>query len=291
MPDQPMKTLLTAAGAGAAGGAIAGVGAALGFAPLGTVWPVVAVCAVAGGLVHNAKHAITQMVDNRTHTLRNRVERLQRDLGDVHGLVRLLPYTKDLPLPIGGGWALTGDSAAILVREALLRKPRALLELGSGVSTLLLGQLLRNLGEGHLLSIDHDRAWAERTRKNVEFLGLGEHITVVDAPLKRIEVQGHAFDWYDIPPDQLDRLGPIELLLVDGPPPAAHQAVGARYPALPLLADRLAPTALIFVDDASRPAETAMVERWLAQNPGWAVERHDTVDGVCLLSRAAGLPP
>lgn len=285
MPEHRMKTLIVAAFAGLTGGAITGGGAALGLAPVDHVWAVMAVCAVLGGLVHDAKRAVTAMIDNRAATLRTRVDGLRRDVGDIHGLVRLQPYTQALPLPLGGGWALTGDSAAILVREALLRKPAAILELGSGVSTLLLGQVLRGQGGGRLLSIDHDPTWAERTRRQVDFLGLGEHVTVLDAPLKPVEVDGQLYDWYDIASTPLEQLEPIDLLVVDGPPPARHQALGARYPALPLLRNRLSPDALIFVDDASRPAETAMVDRWQADNPGWTAERFDTVDGVCLLSR------
>lgn len=274
MPDNYTKSLLAAAVAAAVGSAITGAGAAIGLGSAELIWPVGAICAVAGALAHNTKHALTGMIDNRTATLRKRVEHLQRDVGDIHGLVRLQPYTKKLPLPLGGGWALTGDSAAILVREALLRRPKAILELGSGVSTLLLGQVLRDLGGGHLLSIDHDPVWAERTRRQVAFLGLDAYITVVDAPLKTVDVDGQSYDWYDIPRDALDALGAVDLLFVDGPPPARHQALGARYPAIPLLGARLSPDVLVFVDDAGRPAETAMVAQWMTGLGGSALP-HD----------------
>lgn len=286
MTDKNMKSLIVAASAGLAGGAITGAGAALGLTLTELVWPVMAVCAVSGGLVHNAKHAIAGMIDNRTSTLRNRVQGLQRDVGDIHGLVRLQPYTQDLPLPIGGGWALAGDSAAILVREALIGKPRAILELGSGVSTLMLGQVLKRRGGGHLLSIDHDPVWAERTRQQVAFLGLGDFVTVFDRPLKAQSVGNQSFHWYDIPAARLDELGPIDLLLVDGPPELEINAMAARYPAMPMLRQRLSPHALIFVDDAGRQTEQSMVERWQADEPAWTAQWFDTVDGVCLLRRS-----
>lgn len=284
--DPNMKSAIVAAAAGLAGGALTGLGAAIGLTPSEQVWPVFAICAITGGLVHNAKHAITAMIDNRTATLRKRMEGLRREVGDIHGLVRLQPYTQDLPLPVGGGWALTGDSAAILVREALLCKPRAILELGSGVSTLMLGQVLKRRGDGHLLSIDHDPLWAERTRQQVAYLGLGDFVTVVDAPLKSQTLGNQSFDWYDIPTTPLADLGPIDLLLVDGPPQSKSIAAAARYPALPMLRQRLSPHALVFVDDASRQTERSMVERWQADEPGWVAQWFDTVDGVCLLRRA-----
>lgn len=285
MLSQHTKSLIIAAGAGLTAGAIMWVGVAFGLTSIDQVWAVAVVCAVTGGLVHNAKHGIAALVHNRTSTLRKRHDEMRRMVCDVHGLVRLQPYTQKLPLPLGGGWALTGDSAAILVRETLLRRPATILELGSGASTLLLGQVLRDRGSGRLVSIDHDSTWAERTRKNVRALGLENHVVVVDVSLKRFEIGRQEFDWYDIPQDVLSDLGPIQLLVVDGPGWAPQHARASRYPALPLLRDQLAPEALVFVDDASRPSSVTMLERWRADDPGWQAEHFDTGDGVCLLSR------
>lgn len=268
------------------GGGVTAVGASLGLTRIDTIWPVLAICSVVGTLVHEAKQSLTGMIDNRMHTLKNRVERIRRDVGDIHGLVRLGPYTQDLPLPIGGGWALTGDSAALLAREVLTRKPETILELGSGVSTLILGQILKKNGQGNLLSIDHDPVWANQTRKYVEFLELQDFVSVVEAPLKSITLSNQSYDWYDIPGSSLDRLGPIDLLLVDGPPQAKGNPLAARYPAFPLLRERLSKKAMVFVDDASRTAESNMIGRWKIEDPGWRDHWFDTVDGVCLLTKA-----
>lgn len=279
------RSLFLGVGAAAAGGSITAAGAALGFTSFDAVWPVLTTCAVVATLAHNTKQAITGLVDNRTHTLRNRIERIRRDVGDVHGLVRLAPYTNELPLPVGGGWALTGDSAALLAREALERKPATVLELGSGASTLILGQILRKNGGGRLLSVDHDPIWADQTRRYVNFLGLGNVVTVVDAPLKSVTLQNQDYRWYDIPTHSLDDLGAIDLLLVDGPPQKRNDPTHARYPAFPLLRERLSADALIFVDDANRATESKMIEIWTAEDTGWDTSWFDTIDGVCMLTR------
>lgn len=282
-----VKSLILGLVAGGVGGGIIAIGASFGFTSFDAVWPVLAICTVVSAMVHNAKQAIAGLVDNRTHTLRNRIERTQRDIGDIHGLVRLGPYTQDLPLPIGGGWALTGDSAALLAREVLVRKPDAILELGSGVSTLILGQILKRSGKGRLLSVEHDPMWANQTRRYVEFLGLQDIVSVVDAPLKAIAIENQTVDWYDIPICSLDKLGAVDLLLVDGPPQARDTAVQTRYPAVPLLYERLSPNAAVFVDDANRETESKMVERWKAEYPVWHSQWFDTVDGVCILTRTS----
>ncbi len=281
-----VKSLFFGLAAGIAGGGITAIGASLGIASFAAIWPVLTTCTVVGALVHHAKQAITSLIVNRMHTLKNHVERIRRDVGDIHGLVRLGPYTQDLPLPMGGGWALTGDSAALLAREVQTRKPESILELGSGVSTLILGQILKKNGQGHLLSIDHDPVWANQTRSHVEFLGLQDFVSIVEAPLKSITLGNQSYEWYDIPGSSLDRLGPIDLLLVDGPPQAKNNPQATRYPALPLLRERLSQKALVFVDDANRAAESNMVDRWKTEDPGWRDRWFDTVDGVCLLTRA-----
>jgi predicted O-methyltransferase YrrM len=285
MPRPIVKSLFFGLTAGVAGGSITAIGASLGFTPFDAVWPVLTACTVVSTLIHNTKQSITSLMNNRMHTLKNRVERIRRDVGDIHGLARLGPYTHDLPLPIGGGWALTGDSAALLVREVLVRKPQTILELGSGVSTLILGQILKKNGRGRLLSIDHDPVWANQTRSHVEFLGLQDFVSIVEAPLKSITLGNQSYEWYDIPGGSLDQLGPIDLLLVDGPPQAKDNPQSARYPALPLLRERLSRQAMIFVDDASRATESNMVGKWKTEYPGWHDRWFDTVDGVCLLAR------
>ncbi len=279
------RSLLLGLGAGLMGGGITAIGASVGFTSFAAVWPVLIICSVMGALIHNARQAITGMLDNRTHTLRNHVEGIRRDIGDIHGLVRLGPYTKDLPLPIGGGWALTGDSAALLAREALVRQPETILELGSGVSTLVLGQILKRNGRGRLLSVDHDPMWANQTRSYVAYLGLQDIVSVVDAPLKSLKAGNQSIEWYDIPKGSLDDLGSIDLLLVDGPPQAKNNPAQARYPAFPMLRERLSPHALIFVDDVNRETESRMIEKWKAEDPGWKSQCFDTVDGTCILTR------
>jgi hypothetical protein len=61
------------------------------------------------------------------------------------------------------------------------------------------------------------------------------------------------------------------VLFVDGP--LARSAPKARFTALPLLADRLAPRAIVVVDDVSRSDEHDMVQDWAARYPEFSVEK------------------
>ena len=54
----------------------------------------------------------------------------------------------------------------------------------------------------------------------------------------------------------------IDLLLVDGPPAFEPEIELSRYPALPALAERLAPDATVVLDDIDRRGELRTLEAW-----------------------------
>jgi len=91
-----------------------------------------------------------------------------------------------------------------------------------------------------------------------------------------------AWPWYDL--DAVPE-GPFDLLLVDGPP--ASVGPEARYPAVPLLLDRLAKDALVVLDDTRRPDERAIGERWAAEFEGFALESLGHDHGTLVLRRGS----
>ena len=85
---------------------------------------------------------------------------------------------------------------------------------------------------------------------------------MVDAPLVDVTLpDGSTSPWYDLA--KLPDIGEIDVLLVDGPIGAIAEQ--ARYPAFPLLADRLADGGLVVLDDTNRPEEQEVVRRWLEE--------------------------
>ena len=93
---------------------------------------------------------------------------------------------------------------------------------------------------------------------------LDDAVTLVHAPL---ETGRWDSPWYST--SVVDAaLGDTALdhLLVDGPPAGPKAAPEARYPALPHLLDRMTETSSIVLDDALRPGERAVIERWEEQS-------------------------
>jgi predicted O-methyltransferase YrrM len=182
-----------------------------------------------------------------------------------------------VPFPPFRGWAVSPDFAVLLLTQVVTRRPACVVELGSGVSTLVLGYALEQT-HGHLVSVDHDLLYAEQSRATVAQHALQKVVTIVHAPL---EPWRGGTPWYS--DAWVQELPPVDLLVVDGPP--GNTGSLARYPALPVLAPHLTTSATIVVDDAFRADERAMVARWLTEHTGLTATRLETEKGALVLAR------
>ncbi len=235
-------------------------------------------------LTHHWKSLQYSQINEKFNRLEKQALHLERNIAEVHGLTQLTTYNSPFPLPFGGGWALTADTASIIAREIVLCRPNLVLELGSGVSTILTAKLLKQAGTGQIISLDHDPVWAEKTRQYLIAAGLDDVATVYDAPLIEYELNGKPYNWYKLP-ERFSDLPQIDVLTIDGPPTTSNPDGMARYPAMPLLIDKLSKQAIVFVDDAKREDERKMVELWTNDSAGWANEAYDTADGLVILRK------
>jgi len=195
-----------------------------------------------------------------------------RVVGQVHGIVALYSILRpERPFSDFGSWAISADLARRYVARVLQDRPSAVIEVGSGLSTVLCAKALELLGgDGHVFALEHESHWAAITERNLSEQGLTHRATVIRAPLADVKLDSQVWKWYDL--EDVELPDGVAILLVDGPP----QSTGtlARYPALPILLDRLTADAVIFLDDGIRPDEAAVLDRWLNEIPGLTVLRH-----------------
>lgn len=164
------------------------------------------------------------------------------------------------PMPPMRLWAASPDFVIIGVSLIQEHSPHLVLEIGSGVSTVVSAYALREQGSGQVISLEHDATFAAVTAANLRSHQLESTAQVRYAPLKPVTLGDTTYAWYDT--NALNALpGTIDLLVVDGPPSGTGSM--ARYPALPVLYEYLSPGALILVDDFLRDDEYAMVNRWI----------------------------
>lgn len=158
------------------------------------------------------------------------------------------------------GWVASPDILAILA--ALLRQyqPDVIVELGGGQSTVVTGYMVRQLQRGHVYALEHQAEFAERIHENIARHALSDFVTVVHAPLITYTINGEEWQWYDLA--SLPQAMQINLLFIDGPAQHGNTKALVRYPALPLLRERLVHEALIVMDDADRAAEQQVLAAW-----------------------------
>ena len=177
---------------------------------------------------------------------------------DHLALQRLRPLLGDY-LPWTGS-ALRPAAIELICNEIIVHQRRRVLECGSGISTVVIGQLVSNLG-GTLTSLEDDPTWAS-------FVGtlsarIGRAVKIVHSPLIDTP-HGH---WYDLRNLNTvltnDQEKGFDLLIVDGP--VASSSRLARYPALPLLRSKLADDYAVVLDDVRRRAERLTVDAWVRQ--------------------------
>ncbi len=153
------------------------------------------------------------------------------------------------------GFVADIDYLAEVARYAA-HTPGPVLECGSGLTTLLLGALAGRRGV-EVWALEHDPEWRRRVAA-----ALRDHLAgQVYLWLSPLSDYG-AFDWYAAPlplmPEQ------FRLVVCDGPPDDTR---GGRVGLLSVIGDRLAPGAVILLDDASRESEQEAVRRWTRAMP------------------------
>jgi predicted O-methyltransferase YrrM len=185
-----------------------------------------------------------------------RTPSVTHELGRVYD--RLVDH--DHPMPELGDWAMSPSTLIWLVDRVSDPSVRTILECGSGSSTVWFATALaKRGGEGRVVALESSADYAESTRAELAKHGLQDRAEVLHAPLIDTAVPGRDNQpWFDI--SVLPDLPPVDLLFVDGPVGGIARQV--RYPAFPLLADRLARKATVVLDDTGRPAEAAIVKAW-----------------------------
>lgn len=199
-------------------------------------------------------------------------------LRDRLGLRQGLPYSHN--------WSASPDFLKLIVNHALSAKPATIVECSSGLTTLMLAKCCEMNGWGQVFSLENGAEFAAKSRSEIERYELAGYATVIDAPLVEHTVEGQIFRWYALE-HLINRLNDqpaerqIDMLVIDGPPGFLQRH--SRYPALPLLFDRLAPNGIVFLDDAARPDEREITTMWQARFPALQHEFIETERGCAVL--------
>src|SRR5687767_11766863 len=164
----------------------------------------------------------------------------------------------DILSELGHAWGDDGFRAVGGYLEEVARRAAhaqgPVLEIGSGLTTLMLAALVGR----HDLSVwtlEHHPEFFRHTEAKLKRCNL-TNVHLILAPLRDYG----EFCWYDPPLDALPR--DFGLVIADGPP---GDVKGGRFGLLPVLRSYFAPEAVVLLDDAERPKERAVLQKWASE--------------------------
>lgn len=155
-------------------------------------------------------------------------------------------------LPNLGSWKADVGFLTLIAEHIGEHRPRMVVEFGAGASTLVAAQALKLAGRGALLSFDGHADFVDATRTWLAEYGL--YADFRHAPLTRRSREWPG-RWYDHGPLPES----IDMLIVDGPHWAVHPFVRG---AADNLFDRIPRGGTVLLDDAARPGERVVAQRW-----------------------------
>ena len=224
----------------------------------------------------------TQKIEQRLRKMQATLEKKQQTdnvntLTQLEAFIRLQSYMgADFLMPDLHGWLISPDFGVLLIRRVESERYDAVIEFGSGASTVILAKALTRQGmksDGQALpfvSFEHLEFYYGKTTQMLEQAGLQAQVDLTLAPLVPFTgPDGAAYHYYDCHErlqwlrGQLSSLAtPRLLVVVDGPP--GSTGLHARYPALPVLIEIFAGAAHLdlLLDDYIRTDEREIVPAW-----------------------------
>ena len=183
-------------------------------------------------------------------------------LWDIYALIVMRPLIKGF-IP-WTGVAIRPYTALTIINDIFINQRRFIVELGAGVSTILIAQALKERGEGMLVSFEDNEEWASFLNNELQSRGLNHFCQVVYAPLTSCKYsikEGEVWYQETIIHENIANKK-IDLILVDGPKASGSKNQLARFPAVPILKHYCSGSYSIYLDDIRRNGEKQILERW-----------------------------
>ena len=136
------------------------------------------------------------------------------------------------PLPDMMTWAASPDFLKHILLQIEENNIENIIELGSGLSTVVIGRFLKKRKLGKLLSIDHKEEFSSKTKKLLDIHDINKQVTIQTRQLTNVKIDANDWEWYDL--EGFNPENKFDMLIVDGPPAQSIDMM-KRYPELPLL--------------------------------------------------------
>ena len=228
-------------------------------------------CAKLLRALHQRVSKSNQQTQESIKELKEQVWHSYRQSEALQQLFALLKFSA--PIPPTRSWAASPDLLLTIAELVRTRKPRLVVELGSGVSTLIVAKA----GARKVISIDNSAEFAEKTREMLK----DHKVRGVEVRVAPLKAHASGVDWYDTA--KLKDLKKIDMLIIDGPPGSKNS--DARKPALKELLAKLSPNVVVVIDDVNRIGERQLAEAFAKALPRHTLSILNHEKGTAVISQ------
>lgn len=192
---------------------------------------------------------------------------------NIMGMLALQPLLNGKPYLPFTNTSLKQCAMAHLLNDIVINERKNILELGSGLSTIMMARLIdSNKLRTSITSVDHNADWILKVKEMLRHEGLGDKVKFIHAPLetkKRYALRDYL--WYDENILSAEFMKPFadtqirirfDLVLVDGPPAYNEDIMYSRAFAFPFLRDHLKQSFTVMLDDVNRLGEKHALKQW-----------------------------
>ena len=183
-------------------------------------------------------------------------------------LKKFLEIVPSNALDLISDFSMTAYGLVFLSNEIIINKRKNIIEFGSGISTIYLAlSILKHNLNGNITTIENDAVWFERVKSKLAELQLTPFVNLIYAPLMDDVELGKSNKWYNsaVIDKRLNKSKPFDMVVVDGPSAFEPDIELSRYRAIPYLYNMLAKDNAVFLDDANRNGENAVIKLWREQ--------------------------
>tara|TARA_R110002020_G_scaffold293535_4_gene509066 strand:- start:20491 stop:21213 length:723 start_codon:yes stop_codon:yes gene_type:complete len=205
--------------------------------------------------------------------LRNFLKEVREDLKSVKYGQNQMWATKKLQSLFSGehfipqtSWSMSPQGIVHCLNIISINKPKAIIEFGSGSTTLYIAKLLQL--EKHKISffsIESDLEWKSEIERQIQFYNLKDYVTIILAPIIESPEKINYRDqkkWYDtsVIETLIKKVNHFDLIIVDGP--FGSSTPFARYSAFPFLQNQTSAESIWLLDDTERDQEREIIREW-----------------------------
>jgi len=186
-----------------------------------------------------------------------RIDKIGESLWNSNMLLRRLEGKETISAP--GGWAASADVLLFISQEIEFRKPKVIMEFGSGLSTLVMAYAVKD-SDSRIYSIDHSSEYADMTQAALDRHGMSENVTIFRVDLEKItsdQILDNMNKLESMPCDV-----EVDFVFIDGPPCNAEPL--ARRAALQYSWSKLSENGVVVMDDADRSGEQRIVRELIS---------------------------